>query len=90
MLIDKLYNSWNEIKNCESGIWILAPKNILEIKKDLLLNMSKLSQKLNSLNNNSDLIYSEKDLLELIKLGTEIQKTLSEYLKYYREELEKI
>lgn len=51
--------------------------------------MIDLKTKINSIESNGTIEYSIKDLNELIKIAEDIQIPLSQYLTYYRNELEK-
>lgn len=84
-----LYLSWDNIKNYEAKLWIIAPENILQLRTKLLFLIKDLKTKINSIDSNGIIEYSTKDLNELIKIAEDIQVPLSQYLTYYRTELEK-
>ncbi len=84
-----LYLSWDNIKNYEAKLWIIAPENILQLRTKLLFLIKDLKTKINSIESNGIIEYSTKDLNELIKIAEDIQVPLSQYLTYYRTELEK-
>lgn len=84
-----LYSSWDNIKNYEAKLWIIALEHILQLRTKLLFIIKELKTKINSIENNGIIQYSTNDLNELIKIAENIQVPLSQYLAYYRKELEK-
>lgn len=85
-----LYSSWEDIKKCEAKLWIIAPEHILALRAELLLKMRNLNSKISSLGNQNSLAFDNKDLSNLITLSTELQTPFSQYLEYYRKEIEKV
>ena len=87
---EELSKSWNDIKNYEAKLWIIAPNNILELRKQLLTLIKELNIKIRSLENDKGFDFSSVDLQQLTTIADNIQVPLSQYLQYYREEIEKV
>jgi len=86
----ELHVSWDGIKNYESNLWIVAPNNILELRKQLLILVKELNVSINNIENEKGFEFSSEDLNKLIAIADKIQNPLSQYLQYYKDEIEKV
>lgn len=86
--IRELHISWNNIKNYEASLWILAPSNVLEVRKELLTLVKELNVSISNIENENGFEFTSEDLKNLIEIAKKMQNPLSQYLQYYRDEIE--